>query len=348
MKKNLAFACLASLAALALFAQDEDLGLKLPEKPKAKWFSTLPFCRRVEGGGEVRMPDSSNWVAIEEGRFYPFGSSYRAGEKGVVVMAFGKECNATIQNGASFSTRAQIVSVPSRTIVLTGGAVELSLPSNLDPELFFVTTPAFTIKNLAGDSHYQYRERSDGFEADIRCVTGMMEVEGRHFTIPEMHAADAFTLRSEHDHLETIMYGRSGDFIAKLDRGLVTREEIQDDGTVKNVVEPGVLDWHLSVATRVQINRAVPSIGSRLSVTMMTFDSAGEMKNHFAFTEGRSEVNSGELVINPKSSEEVAKKAAEVTNEAAAEATEEAAVEDSDESGSSSAPAAKADSDDDF
>ena len=324
MKLKSAFAIAAIGVAASSLAQSLCATVMIPKPAREKWFFTLPLCRRVDGGGEVRRPNASTWEAIEEGNFYPLGSSYRAAKGGTVVVAFGKECAATISDGASFATRLQGLDTPMRTLILTGGEVSLSLSGNLPQGLFQITTPAFTVINPAGDSKYDYRARPDGFEADIRCTTGSLEVEGRHFKIPLMNAADALTIRSEHDNLETFLYGRSGDFITKLDRGLILRDAIQDDGSIKRVTEASSLDWMMSVATRVRISRALPAIGSRMSVTMMTFDSAGEMKNNFAFSEGRAEVNTGELIARPKGDrEDIAKRAAEVTNEAAAEETTE-------------------------
>ena len=312
---------------------------KPAEKDEGQVFFTLPVCRRIQTGAEVLKPGSSAWVPAEEGRFYPLGTSYRAAPDGSLSIAFGKECEVRVENGASFSTRAQKLGDKSRTIALTGGEVEVSLPGSLKPDSFFITAPNLTVCNPAGDSKYSFADTGDGYDATIRCVTGSLEVKGRHFTVPDMHAADAFRIRSSHDDLETVLFGKSGDYVARLDRGLVTRSEVQDDGTFKDVTAPGTLDWHLSVSTRVQINRAVPAIGERISVTMMTFDSAGTMKNHFAFTEGLAEVNTGELVINDTEAEDVSKSAAAATTEAAeAEdgAAEEASEESSDDSSTTS------------
>ena len=321
-------------------ADEEKAEAKAKEKDDTKWFFTLPLCRRVQENGFVKKPNSE-WEPIEEGRFYPLGSSFKAGENGSITIAFGKECLATVANGASFSTPVQVLGVPSRTLTLAGGEVKLSLPTALKAGLFFVKTPSFTILNPAGDSKYVYTDKGDGFEASVRCVTGTLEVEGRHFKIPAMRAADEFRARCSKDDLETVLYGKSGDYIVKLDRGIVTRSEIQDDGSLKDISEPGVLDWHLSVSTRVQINRAIPEIGKRMSVVMMTFDTIGVMKNHFAFTEGLASVNTGELVIKRGAAEDVAKRAAEVTDEAAdVEETPAEESEDKDED-------APADDDDD-
>lgn len=322
---------------------------KPSEKDEGQAFFTLPVCRRVQVGAEVLKPGASEWVAAEEGRFYPLGSSYRAVEGGSVLIAFGKEAQVEVSDGASFSTRAQKLGEKSRTIRLTGGEVSVSLPGTLKPDLFFITTQNLTICNPAGDSKYTFSDTGDGSDVTVRCVTGSLEVKGRHFTVPAMHAADAFRIRTSHDELETVLFGKSGDYIVRLDRGLVTRSDVQDDGSIKDVVSPEMLDWHLSVATRVQINRAVPEVGERLSVTMMTFDSAGTMKNHFAFTEGRSEVNTGELVVNQAEADDVSKSAAATTTESAATETEEEAAEsETSEESSSDDSSTESSNDDDF
>lgn len=319
----------------------EAASAKLAQKSAVKPFFTIPLCRRIELGGEVRKPGSSTWEPLEEGLFYPLGCSFRAVANGTVTIALGKDCSVEIANGSAFTTRAQGLSVQSRTIQLDGGEVAVSLPTSLEPGLFFVTAPGFTVKNAIGKSNFVFHDKGDGFEADVRCVTGTLEVEGRHFKIPRMRAADAFTIRSSRDDLETFLYGRSGDYIAQLDRGIIRRSVIDEDGNNKEICEPGVLDWHLSVDTRVQINRAVPAVGKRLSVSIMTFDASGALKNNFAYAEGRSEVNTGELVKAPVDNAEIAKRAAEVTTESVASDTEDVPAET--ESGDASA-----DSDEDF
>ncbi len=315
------------------------------KKSEVKWFYTIPLCRRVQGAGEVLKAGTTTWAPIEEGRFYPLGSSFRAKEKSTVIIAFGQTCLATIQDGASFSTRPQPLSVPSRTLVLTGGDVELSLPSNLSSNLMCVTTSGFTAKSLCGESKFSYKDTGDGYLADVRCVTGSLALDGRHYKIPLMRAADALRVRETHDSLETILYGTSGDYVVSLDAGERYVLESQDDGTLKEVAEAKTLDWHLSVSTRVQINRAVPRIGTRMSVAIMTFNSMSQMKNHFAYTEGRPEVNTGELVVEVTSDDksDAAKRAAEATTDEAVDESElvedtpadESSAESSDDTSSS-------------
>ena len=337
MKKTLS-AMAASLLAAVAFAQEEqdaaavDAGLPVAQKPSASSsaFLPLPFCREVEGEGlaEVRKPGSEDWQPVEEGRFYPLGSSYRTKPGGRFVLAFGPDATVAIADGSSFGTRMQALGDKTRGIVLESGTVDLSLPENLKEGAFFVTAPGFVVKNPAGDSRFVYETVGDGDKATVRCITGSLAIKGRHFDIPAMRAADETVIRTSHDHLVTLLYGTSGDYVVRLDQGVCTKEEVGDDGQITRSSERRTSEWHLSPKTRVVISRSLPSIGERMSVHTMAFDAAGERQSECFFCEGRAEINSGELVAKDKlTGEEIAKRAAEAT-------TETVAAEDADEGSS--------------
>ena len=332
MKKTLS-AMAASLLAAVAFAQEEqdaaavDAGLPVAQKPSASSsaFLPLPFCREVEGEGlaEVRKPGSGDWQPVEEGRFYPLGSSYRTKPGGRFVLAFGPDATVAIADGSSFGTRMQALGDKTRGIVLESGTVDLSLPENLKEGAFFVTAPGFVVKNPAGDSRFAYETVGDGDKATVRCITGSLAIEGRHFDIPAMRAADETVIRTSHDHLVTLLYGTSGDYVVRLDQGVCTKEEVGDDGQITRSSERRTSEWHLSPKTRVVISRSLPSIGERMSVHTMAFDAVGELQSDRIFCEGRSEINSGETIVKAADTEDLAKRAAE-----AASTTEEAAAEE--------------------
>lgn len=325
-------------AVMAAFAEvDEDTAKEIADEASRATaqaayqspFKPLPLCRVVHGAVEVKKPGSAAWQTAEEGRFYPLGSSFRTTGQGRLEVAFGPESAVTISGDASFSTRAQKIGDKSRTIVLGSGEMKLDLPRNLKEGLFFVTAPGFTVKNPAGTSLYTYTDKGDGDEATVKCVTGVLALDGRHFKIPQMHAADMIRIRTSHDLLGTFLYGESGDYVVELDQGEKIRNEFNDDGSITKKVEKGVLKWNLSPETKVRIGRMVPSVGERMSVAVMTFDASGEMKNHFAFAEGRAEVNTGELVsVSKEEKAAIAKRAAEATETAAADAVEESPAAD--------------------
>lgn len=312
------------------------------EEKTASPFYTLPLCARVDGLVEVRMPNSAQWIEAEEGLHYPLGSAYRTKLGGEAKIAFGEHAVVTISGDASFETRSQPLGQKGRTIAPTSGTIEVSMPTSLEQGLFQVTTPALTVRDTAGNSRFEYKPTNDGFDLTVRCVTGTLSAEGRHFKIPQMRAADEFRMRSSHDNLVTLLYGKSGDYIINLDRGLIGQPTFTEEGAIKYVYAQQFLAWHLSVGTRVQINRVkVSDSADRLGVSVITFNTVGTIKNHYAFTETRYENNTGELVAAPTEEEDTGKRASETTEDVAAD------VEDDEASESETSESSSSDSSDD-
>ena len=340
MRKYVLSFAAASAAVLAV-AQENDApaaadaqadGEEAPAAAPAqavKLFTTLPFCRVAESGAEVLLPFEKTWARAEEGRFYPLGARFRTVGKAKLVLAFGAESAVSINGDSEFATRSEAISGKSRAIELCRGTVEVNLARNTPAGAFSVAAPGFTVKNLAGESRYVYEDCGDGDLVTVRCVTGTLGLEGLHFDIAEMRAADELRIRTTRDRLTSFLYGESGDFVVKIDRGVVTKYVVGDEGERKSVTEKSELEWHLSPATKVRIDRLRLSPDGPMSVAVMTFDAAGELRNNFAFAEGRAEVNTGELVkASAEELDEVAKRAAEATETAAADVEEGKADEE--------------------
>ena len=313
-------------------------------KSEPKFFYTLPTVAKLEGTADVLKPGARDWEAASEGKYYPLGSVFRAvGATTQLTVAFGKECTVSTSGEASFGTRAQGLSVKSRAILLKGGVIIVDLPRNLPEGQVFVESPGFSVVNPAGKSVYRYVKTGDGDKATIRCVTGSLAIQGLHFTILSMRAANEVCIQTSQDALFTGIYGTRGDYVCKLDQGLV---KVRDVETGESHTEQKFLEWKISPKTAVRIQRAVPEIGENMAVTVMTFDAAGNLKNRCAFAENRFEVNSGELAPHDKDSQaELEKKAAEATSETgtveaeAVEATQE-------DNGGNDAPAGDSSDDD--
>jgi len=296
--------------------------------PQVK-FMTLPLCRRLEGTVFVRQPGAKEWGPAVEGRFYPLGTSFRTEGKSRLTVAFASDSTVLMSGDAEFGTRSQPLGVPSRTIVLVRGTLELKLADNLPEGAFFITAPGFVVKNPAGESRYVYEDVGDGDKATVSCKTGSLGIEGRHFEIPAMRSANTVVIRTSRDMLSTFLYGMSGDYTVKLDKNLRLKEEIGDDGKMKRTEEREFAEFRLSPATKVVINRSVPAIGERMSAFIMAFDASGERQGEgIVVCEGRAEINGGDLVAKEKmNGSELAKRAAEATEttETAAESGETSA-----------------------
>ena len=300
-------------------------------KSEIKNFYTIPMVYRLQGSGEVLKPGMQEWEPAEETKFYPLGTSFRTvGSDSRMTVRFGLECSVAVGGGASFGTRLQGLGEKSRAITLVNGVIAVSLPRNLPEGLFSVNAPGFSVVNPAGESRYRYEKTGDGDKATIRCVTGSLSIDGRHFRIPAMRAANEVRIQTSADLLFTGIYGTSGDYICKLDQGIV---KVTDVETGESHVDPKFLEWRMSPQTAVRIQRAVPALGKNMAVSVMTFDAAGALKNRCVFAENRFEINSGELAPASKGGQvDLVKKAAEATSETAAVEAEPSAEEDGGES----------------
>ena len=321
MNWTISFKTAVAAAAVSVFgacasvcAQEADAAeTPAAEKPAAaeKAFFPLMRCVRAEGRVEILKPRATAWTAAREGRYYPFGSVVRALGEGAETphaeFALGEKTSVVLNRAATFATREVEIGEAARALVLKGGRVTLKLPRVLGEGLFKVVAPAFSCENLAGESVFDYADTKDGDEAVVRCVTGTIAVKGDHYAIARMSAADQVRIRTTGDRLFTSIRGESGGCRVALDQGLGTQKNFET-GEVKDV--PKTLDFQLSPKCAVKIFRAKSAVGGGRSVSMMTFGASGDMLNRFAFAEGRSNVNSGELVISTKVPDAAASKGA--------------------------------------
>lgn len=363
------FAVAASVAALGAWAQDDDFdfdsddgasvgaeeesqsgeadevgegeeaGAKKPAVPNDRIFFSLPFCRTIQGSAEVKKPGDADWQPVEEGKFYPHGAYFRTTGQGdsKLTIQFGGEVSVVVSPNSEFGTRIQPVGAKERTITLQGGIITLKLPRNMPEGLFKVATPSFTVVNPQGESRYAYVQTADGDATQIRCVTGSLAIEGRHFRFPGLRAAQEVKIRSTRDELFTGLYGNRGDCLVILEQGDELERNFE---TGETKVVQKTLDWKLSPKTKVCIHRAKPAIGDRMSVSIMTFNANGDLKNRRAFAEGRYEINSGEIGPRDESEKEkLAKQVAEAADAAEVDisveetSSEEAASSDGDGDG---------------
>ncbi len=293
----------------------------LPSVPQeVKPFTALVRCARAKGVVLVLKPGASDWAAAEEGRYYPLGTSFRTApeqdQPASAEFAFGPMSYVRLTGAAEVATKAIAIGDPARTVVLKSGRVMVNVPRTLKEGLFFVAAPYFTCSNLAGESLFDYKPLGDGDEVVVRCVTGSLALEGRHYKIPRMVAANQVRIRSTGDDLYSWLRGERGDSKVFLDQGLMTEKNFET-GEEKDVQK--TYEFSLSPRCAVKIFRRRSPVGGNMLVSMMATDATGVIKTRCAYAEGRSNVNSGELVITPvvatNAEKEKAKAASEETEE---------------------------------
>lgn len=286
---------------------------------KENAFYPLMRCRLIEDCSvQVLKPRTSDWTPAIEGHYYPLGSTLRVtpseGRQSLrVEFAFGEKAVLTATGAVEFATKELAAGDQSRTVIMKRGRFSLDLPRALGEGLFTVAAPFFACENLAGESLFDYTATGDGDEVVVRCVTGSMSLDGRHYKIARMGAANQVRIRTTGDDLFTSLRGESGEFKVMLDAGVIPQKNFET-GEVTDV--PKTLEFSLSPKCAIKIFRAKSQIGGRMIVSTMTFSSTGEMQNRFVFAEGLSNVNSGELVVSTTLAEAEKEKAKKTDAEA--------------------------------
>ena len=134
----------------------------------------------------------------------------------------------------------------------------------------------------------------DGDEAVVHVITGMLALDGTHYKVARMSAADRVRIRTTGEALFTSLRGEAGDYKVTLDQGLVT---YRDPVTGETKDQLRSLDYSLTPQCAIKIFRKRSQIGGRMAVSVMTFDAAGEMRNRYTFAEGTAKINFGEEIV---------------------------------------------------
>lgn len=297
----------AACAASVLFAQEEsatgagsdatadvDAALvRAASKPAPKYFHELVRLLSMDADVYVRLPRQKEFKEAVVGKFYPNGSAFRV-SGGVAEFEFGKEASIKVAADSEFSLADAEFGSRTRTVIPVRGSFTVSLPRTMPTGLFSVAYPNFTVKDLAGESRHELTPSGDGDEAVVHVITGMLAVDGPHYRIARMGAADRIRIRTTGDKLFTSLRGEAGDYKVNLDQGVSTYKDPLN-GELKT--QNRSLDFSLTPQCAIKIFRKRSEVGGRMAVSVMTFDPAGEMRNRFTFAEGAAGVNFGEEVV---------------------------------------------------
>ena len=294
-------ACAALCVPFAVVAQDNgaeegvEAVVAVPAKQSAKHFHALVKLARSCDNVSVKFPRQHEFVSAVEGKFYPNGSVFRVSSAAeAAVFEFGPETLVTVKGDAEFGTREIAIGEKGRTMTMVRGAVSVSLPRTMPTGLFTVAYPNFTAKDLAGESNHELVPSGDGDEAVVHVITGMLALEGAHYKVARMSAADRVRIRTTGGSLFTSLRGEAGDYKVTLDKGIAAYRDPLS-GEEKDQVRS--MDYSLTPQCAIKIFRKRSQVGGRVAVSVMTFDAAGEMRNRYTFAEGTPKVNFGEEVV---------------------------------------------------
>ena len=274
---------------------EQSLENAAASKSVARHFHSLVKLAYANDNVLVKVPRQDGFKPAVEGKFYPNGSVFRVSAASEpAVFEFGPEAFVKVAGNAEFGTREVAYGENTRAITMVSGSVTVSLPLTMPTGLFTVAYPNFTVKNLAGESNHELTPSGDGDEAVVHVITGMLALDGSHYKVTRMSAADRVRIRTTGEALFTSLRGEAGDYKVTLDQGLVT---YRDPVTGETKDQLRSLEYSLTPQCAIKIFRKCSQVGGRMAVSVMTFDAAGEMRNRYTFAEGTAKINFGEEVV---------------------------------------------------
>ena len=320
-----AFVAFAMFSACSVLAQDEEPAAEnaagnaevaTPQQESKQRgllsYYTLVRCEEVNGNVQVLRPRTDTPVKAELGKYYPLGSIFIAessgGKRGVepssAIFNFGKAVMVKVTEGSEFGTRDTGSDDKCRTIVLRMGRVELILPRQMKDGEFQVAAPHFVLKNMNGNSWIDYESTGSSDRTTVHLTTGLMGVEGAHYSIAQMRPGDELLITTNDDDAFTCIISNSGIYNLVLDQG-VRREKDFDTNQEKEIDVK--YTFEMSPKSKVKIWRRRPVVGGNMVVSTMAIDPTGVIKSRRVFAEKRYNINSGELVVTQKDRDAVAK-----------------------------------------
>ena len=264
-------------------------------KPSAKHFHALVKLAYANDNVLVKIPRQGDFKPAVEGKFYPNGSTFRVSAASEpTVFEFGPEAFVKVAGDAEFASREVAIGDTARTVTMVSGSIEIALPRTMPTGLFSVAYPNFTVKDLAGESKHELIASGDGDEAVVHVITGMLAIDGAHYKVARMSAADRVRIRTTGEALFTSLRGEAGDYKVTLDQGVATYRDPISGETSDKV---RTLDYSLTPQCAIKIFRKRSQVGGRMAVSVMTFDAAGEVRNRYTFAEGTAKINFGEEIV---------------------------------------------------
>ena len=346
-----AFVAFAMVSAYPAFAQDAEPAENNAAEPAADaevapapeleskqrgLLTYYPYvrCDAVNGDVQVLRPRTDAPVKAKLGKYYPLGSviitGSSGGKRGVepssAIFNFGKAVLVKVTEGSEFGTREAGDDDKCRTIVLRKGRVELILPRQMKDGEFQVAAPHFVLKNMNGNSWIDYASSNNCDKTTVHMTTGLMGVEGAHFSIAQMRPGDELCITTAEDDAFSTITSNAGIYSVVLDQGIRRDKDFDTNEYKETEVK---YTFEMAPKCKVKIWRRRPAVGGNMVVSTMAIDATGAIKSRRVFAEKRYNINSGELVVTQKDREALAAAAdrvgdADATDTVAVSAPEEA------------------------
>lgn len=264
-------------------AQPAEAGGQAPAAEQqgapAKIFMPLVRLVQIRGVCEVNNPDAGVFVPAVENKVYPLGSQFRTGPNSSAMLVFSAQESVQLLAQTEVTVAAPAANADSRMVRLAAGTIKTSLRENLPEGSFGVCTPNAACKNIEGRGEYSLSADATTETLQIATITGAARIEGAHYHIPALRAANTVTIVTSQDRAFSRLTSVSGDFAIILNKG-----------------EEDPVNFGMSPKAVVKIWRENAPVGGRPVIAVLVVSPTGIAKHRFAYAEGRAGVATGELI----------------------------------------------------
>ena len=266
---------------LQLDAMDEQAPVvEQPQDASGKIFLPMVRIARIHGVCEVNNPDVGSYATAIENKVYPLGSRFRTGPDGSATLVFSSRESVQVLDSTELAVFASESNPDERVVRLLTGKIKTFLRENLPEGSFSIELPSTVCKNVEGRGEYALAANASGETLVIKTITGAARVEGAHYHIPALRAANTVDIQTSVDRAFSRLTSVSGDFAIILDKG-----------------EDEPVNYGMSPKAVVKIWRENAPVGGRSVIAALVVSPTGIAKHRFAYAEGRPGLATGELVV---------------------------------------------------
>lgn len=228
----------------------------------------------VVGTVQVQRDGKGDFVAIEEGKTYPYGSRFRSGPESSVSLALSSLSAVKVLADTELVFTEGIRNRNEKTVRLVAGEVEAELDPKFGEEGNVLNIQAGKTIAQAVGTNYRVATR---YEQNlnivvIRVLAGIVRVLGENFQIVELEADEWVSLLSPPDDSFTRLKTLQGEF------EVTVKDEDKSDRSIPTEKDSVVKIWQ----------RVVPGTGERV-ISAVFSDPSGELIETVTVTFGPNE-----------------------------------------------------------
>jgi hypothetical protein len=232
---------------------------------------------------------TSEYVPVQKGKAYPFGTAIRCGESGgaVIVLsaadALQLEANTTVD-------LAEDPGDPSCKILrLRAGRLSTRLSSGNPERALTIETPVAACSALAGTVTFGLAASAVGSTLSVQTdPASTVKVVGPQFIIPALANGAGVRIATAADNSFTRIDNLANDYPILLNRGTDEHAPEQVDG----MPNQDLVEVATSKRAAVKIWRSHAPVGGTLIFSAMITDAQGKVKETFAFAVGKPSLGS--------------------------------------------------------